>query len=154
MTMVQVTHDQREAVNMADTIVLMNEGKIAAIGSPHHLYESPPDLFTASFIGSPKINLIHNDTNLFARLKAFYQLGDAVKTIAVRPQNFIVEPDEDGLCEVIRMISGNGNYEIYARCLDQELLLITPKPLAKGARFKIGAARENLLLFDENGLSL
>jgi multiple sugar transport system ATP-binding protein len=57
-TMVYVTHDQVEAMTMADKIVVLNAGRIEQVGSPLDLYHSPKNLFVAGFIGSPKMNLI------------------------------------------------------------------------------------------------
>jgi len=57
-TMVYVTHDQVEAMTMADKIVVLNAGKIEQVGSPLELYQRPANLFVAGFIGSPKMNLI------------------------------------------------------------------------------------------------
>lgn len=57
-TIVYVTHDQVEAMTMADRIVVMHEGRILQVGTPTELYEQPVDVFTARFIGSPSMNLL------------------------------------------------------------------------------------------------
>src|SRR5215510_15031787 len=57
-TIIYVTHDQVEAMTMADTIVVMNEGNVEQIGSPLELYDNPANLFVAGFIGSPAMNLL------------------------------------------------------------------------------------------------
>lgn len=57
-TMVYVTHDQIEAMTMADKIVVMNNGRIEQVGAPLELYDSPQNLFVAQFIGSPAMNLL------------------------------------------------------------------------------------------------
>ncbi len=57
-TMIYVTHDQVEAMTMADKIVVLNAGRIEQVGSPLTLYENPANTFVAGFIGSPKMNLI------------------------------------------------------------------------------------------------
>ncbi len=57
-TTVYVTHDQVEAMTMADRIVVMRDGRILQTGTPTELYENPTDVFTARFIGSPSMNLI------------------------------------------------------------------------------------------------
>ncbi len=57
-TMVYVTHDQVEAMTLADRIVVLEAGKVAQIGTPRDLYENPANLFVAQFIGSPRMNLI------------------------------------------------------------------------------------------------
>jgi multiple sugar transport system ATP-binding protein len=57
-TMIYVTHDQIEAMTMADRIVVMNGGRVEQVGSPLELYDNPRNKFVASFLGSPSINLI------------------------------------------------------------------------------------------------
>jgi multiple sugar transport system ATP-binding protein len=57
-TMVYVTHDQVEAMTMADKIVVLNAGNIEQVGSPMELYKTPKNLFVAGFIGSPRMNFI------------------------------------------------------------------------------------------------
>ncbi|MBW8322588.1 MAG: ABC transporter ATP-binding protein, partial [Rhizobium sp.] len=57
-TSIYVTHDQVEAMTMADKIVVLNKGRIEQVGSPLELYHKPANLFVAGFIGSPKMNLI------------------------------------------------------------------------------------------------
>jgi multiple sugar transport system ATP-binding protein len=73
-TMVYVTHDQVEAMTMADRIVVLNRGNIEQVGSPLELYNRPDSLFVAGFIGSPKMNLFsgpeaakHNATTIGVR---------------------------------------------------------------------------------------
>ena len=73
-TMIYVTHDQVEAMTMADKIVVLNAGRIEQVGSPLDLYRSPANTFVAGFIGSPKMNLItgaeaakHNATTIGIR---------------------------------------------------------------------------------------
>ncbi|MEP7452999.1 ABC transporter ATP-binding protein [Phyllobacterium sp. SB3] len=57
-TMIYVTHDQVEAMTMADKIVVLNAGRIEQVGSPLELYKSPTNVFVAGFIGSPRMNLV------------------------------------------------------------------------------------------------
>ncbi|MBH9551770.1 ABC transporter ATP-binding protein [Inhella gelatinilytica] len=63
-TMVYVTHDQVEAMTLADRIVVLSSGKIEQVGSPLELYEHPCNLFVAGFIGSPKMNFIEGELAL------------------------------------------------------------------------------------------
>lgn len=60
-TFVYVTHDQVEAMSMADTIILMDHGVIQQIGSPEEIYRNPANLFVAQFIGSPAMNVVKRD---------------------------------------------------------------------------------------------
>ncbi|TDN54133.1 palatinose ABC transporter ATP-binding protein [Buttiauxella sp. JUb87] len=58
-TILYVTHDQVEAMTLADRIVVLNQGQIEQVGTPLELYDRPANVFVAQFIGSPKMNLIH-----------------------------------------------------------------------------------------------
>ena len=79
-TMIYVTHDQVEAMTMADKIVVLNAGRIEQVGSPMELYNHPANTFVAGFIGSPKMNLI---TGAEAE-----RMGAA--TLGVRPEHLDV----------------------------------------------------------------
>ena len=57
-TMVYVTHDQTEAMTLADRIVVINDGRIEQVGAPVHLYDAPANLFVAGFIGAPAMNFV------------------------------------------------------------------------------------------------
>jgi multiple sugar transport system ATP-binding protein len=61
-TMIYVTHDQVEAMTMADRIVVLNKGNIEQVGTPLELYNNPNSLFVAGFIGSPKMNFVEDNT--------------------------------------------------------------------------------------------
>jgi len=80
-TMIYVTHDQVEAMTLANKIVVLNAGRIEQIGKPMELYNSPANAFVAGFIGSPKMNFIDGA-----------RLGESVKTIGVRPEHISVDP--------------------------------------------------------------
>ena len=82
--MVYVTHDQVEAMTMADRIVVLQAGKVEQVGAPMELYEKPGNLFVAGFIGSPKMNFLAG--KLAEKHKA--------KTIGVRPEHFELSPSK------------------------------------------------------------
>ena len=96
-TMIYVTHDQIEAMTLADRIVVMNQGRIEQIGTPLELYYQPANLFVAGFIGSPKMN------QFIARVKGALAVthfgleapakgkpdGSTI-TMGVRPEHFVV----------------------------------------------------------------
>ena len=62
-TMIYVTHDQVEAMTLADRIVVLNAGRIEQVGSPMELYNKPDNLFVAGFIGSPQMNFVDGTRN-------------------------------------------------------------------------------------------
>ena len=76
MTMIYVTHDQIEAMTMADRVILMNDGRIEQAGSPADLYERPATMFTARFIGAPAMNLLSPR-----------DIGGRAMVVGVRPEH-------------------------------------------------------------------
>src|ERR1700749_2812579 len=85
-TAIYVTHDQVEAMTMADKIVVLNAGKIEQYGSPLELYEKPANLFVAGFIGSPKMNFVAGE--------AVGETG--VATLGVRPEHLKIGKEGEG----------------------------------------------------------
>jgi multiple sugar transport system ATP-binding protein len=85
-TAIYVTHDQVEAMTMADKIVVLNAGKIEQYGTPLELYERPTNLFVAGFIGSPKMNFVNGDAA--GRYGAI--------TIGVRPEHLKIAREGEG----------------------------------------------------------
>ncbi len=85
-TAIYVTHDQVEAMTMADRIVVLNAGRIEQYGTPLDLYERPANLFVAGFIGSPRMNLIGQEVA--------ERYGAA--TIGIRPEHISVSRDGQG----------------------------------------------------------
>ena len=81
-TMIYVTHDQVEAMTMADKIVVLDAGVISQVGSPLDLYHKPDNIFVAGFIGSPKMNFISGKVRSADGTKAVVDLG-ALGTIAL-----------------------------------------------------------------------
>ncbi|WP_421693385.1 ABC transporter ATP-binding protein [Aestuariivirga sp.] len=81
-TMIYVTHDQVEAMTMADRIVVLNKGRIEQVGSPLDLYHKPNSVFVAGFIGSPKMNLIGGA--VAAKFNA--------ATVGIRPEHVAIVP--------------------------------------------------------------
>jgi multiple sugar transport system ATP-binding protein len=83
-TMIYVTHDQVEAMTMADKIVVLNGGQIEQVGTPMALYNNPASPFVAGFIGSPKMNLFEGE--IAAR--------EGCRTYGIRPEHITLSPTE------------------------------------------------------------
>ena len=97
ITTIYVTHDQIEAMTLADRIVIMEKGAIQQIGTPHQIYNDPANTFVASFIGSPPMNLIEGKmrggvfTAPGVRLEGLPARHDGKVTLGVRPEDCMVD---------------------------------------------------------------
>jgi multiple sugar transport system ATP-binding protein len=166
-TVVFVTHDQVEAMTLADRIVVMRDGRILQVGSPMELYEKPADVFTARFIGSPAMNILPGRVDSLAGT-ATLMLGEhaivlpshtgtipADVLVGVRPQQLrVLAPDEStelqltGTAAVIEPLGPETFVHVE---MGDNLLLATASakaPPAVGQRVRIGAAMAALTLFD------
>ena len=84
--MIYVTHDQVEAMTLADRICVLRDGKVEQVGSPAELYERPNSIFVAGFIGSPKMNFLEGP----------FAAAHQCKTIGVRSEHIDVVPAGQG----------------------------------------------------------
>ncbi len=94
-TMIYVTHDQVEAMTMADKIVVLNGGRVEQVGSPMEIYHTPDSKFVAEFIGSPAMNVfqINEIRNLPLREDSFY--------IGCRPEHIVITKHGEGNLDAV-----------------------------------------------------
>ena len=92
-TMVYVTHDQVEAMTLADKIVVLRDGRIEQVGAPVDLYENPKNTFVAQFIGSPKMNFFAPSTLATGAPEALRSASDDKLVVGIRPEH-LRETDE------------------------------------------------------------
>ena len=119
-TTVYVTHDQIEAMTMADKIVVLHDGLVEQIGAPLELYDRPDNLFVAGFIGSPAMNCLKGSLRLNG--KAMFEGAEGVRlpvagapagsdgrpvVYGVRPEHFILAPD--GAEAVVQVVEPTGS---------------------------------------------
>ncbi|MEX3014232.1 ABC transporter ATP-binding protein [Gymnodinialimonas hymeniacidonis] len=115
-TMIYVTHDQVEAMTMADRIVVLNGGYIEQVGSPMDLYNNPASEFVAGFIGSPKMNFI----------KGPIAQAAGATTLGVRPEHFELGEGEGALQGTVTLVERLGHDTIlYVRVPDIGVLTIS-----------------------------
>ena len=164
-TMVYVTHDQIEAMTLADRIVVFNGGRIEQVGAPMQLYERPANLFVARFIGSPAMNVLPGALYQTLRDKLGSGTGRArqiggVANIGVRPEAIAFTSPEDALLSGrIEIVEQLGAETLYYVAIGADLPTLTvkanPGPVAArgqsvGLRFEFDRAH----LFDEAGRNI
>jgi multiple sugar transport system ATP-binding protein len=130
-TTVYVTHDQIEAMTMADRIVVMHDGVIEQIGSPLDLYDRPANLFVAGFIGSPAMNLMagkldgtaftSDDGTKITLAKGVGNAAGKPVVLGVRPEHFSLDPQ--GLpAEILTVEPTGSETQVVARFAGQEIM--------------------------------
>src|SRR5512139_1738000 len=135
-TTVYVTHDQIEAMTMADKIVVMHDGRVEQIGSPLELYDNPANLFVAGFIGSPAMNMLPGKVALNGAV-AFeapagvkFSLSGAPSGSDGRPAIYGIRPEhfslsDDGADAVIQVVEPTGSeLQVVAKLGDDEIIAV------------------------------
>ena len=174
-TMVYVTHDQVEAMTLADKIVVMNYGKVEQMGSPMALYYNPVNKFVAGFIGSPKMNFLPaivsdwQPERLTVTLAQDHQLtlnvatqplkpGAAV-TLGIRPEHLTPEVSTGTVvefqCEVVERL-GNNTY-LFGQCYGHDnvkVLLPGDVHFRPWQKIKLAFDERFCMVFDENDLRI
>ncbi|MCP3469086.1 sn-glycerol-3-phosphate ABC transporter ATP-binding protein UgpC [Bradyrhizobium sp. CCGUVB1N3] len=163
-TTVYVTHDQIEAMTMADTIVVLRDGHIEQIGRPLEIYDRPANLFVAEFIGSPSMNFLSgeiatdagrlvlrsNGVTLPLPSNANVRAGQAV-TYGIRPEHLRPGSDGLGIPARVSIVEPTGpEIHIYAEMGTQEVCAITQErlELGPGDEITLVPALDRIRLFD------
>ena len=146
-TMIYVTHDQVEAMTLADKIVVLRDGRIEQVGSPIDLYERPDNEFVAQFIGSPKMNFFKS-TDLAANSAAL--LGRDVTAdlqVGLRPEHLDVTDSASAVVEgTLELVENLGEYALVhlLTATNVEFIAKTEKPpqVPKGSTIGFGVKPE------------
>lgn len=162
-TIIYVTHDQIEAMTMADKIVVMRDGVVEQVGTPLELYDRPQNLFVAGFIGSPSMNLltgtiVRDDSELWFKLPNGLRLPVAPDTNAtegqavvcgIRPEHLHTS-DKGVAAEIVAMESTGAETHVSARVDDQTVtaVLRVRLELKPGDTIRLSPAMDHVHLFD------
>ncbi len=112
-TMIYVTHDQVEAMTLADKIVVLRDGRIEQVGSPIELYDRPQNAFVAQFIGSPKMNFFTATDFTPAGQTSFGRDLTADIQIGIRPEHFTVTDPANSVVEgTLELVENLGEYAL------------------------------------------
>ncbi|MBU1176243.1 MAG: ABC transporter ATP-binding protein [Alphaproteobacteria bacterium] len=176
-TMVYVTHDQVEAMTLADRIVVLRDGRVEQVGSPVELYDNPDNLFVAGFIGSPKMNFLSGtvearaDGHADIRLSHFGaplvslklrdgdpKIGETV-SVGIRPEQFLASDEApialSGTAVVVEQLGGTNH--VFVADPSGAQITVEQRGHAKakgGAVVSFGVDPANCLAFDGTGMRL
>jgi multiple sugar transport system ATP-binding protein len=162
-TTVYVTHDQIEAMTMADKIVVMHDGIVEQIGTPLELYDNPANQFVAGFIGSPAMNFLHGTVRVNG--SAMFEGPNGVKlpvasapasangraaVYGIRPEHFTLA--DDGADAEILVIEPTGSEtQVFAKLGGEEVVAVFRErhPFKPGDKIKLKPDPTLVHLFDE-----
>lgn len=153
-TMIYVTHDQTEAMTMANRIVVMNHGSIQQVGSPDEIYHTPANLFVAEFIGTPKMNILTGKIN---KQKLILDMGkEFVLDGSYPPQKVLIGVRSEN----IRIVEGRTYQISLIENLGEKLLVYLEKAKEKiivqaeyGVKISVGD-RVSIEIIDFNKVSI
>lgn len=150
LTMVYVTHDQTEAMSMADQVVLLRDGKIEQIGSPEELYEAPATTFAARFLGLPPMNVVQRDElDQSAGLPA----NTAGLQLGIRPEKLMLS--EQGLPVIVSAVDFLGAETILrlVHGTQQMMIRVSGRPtVTAGDMLHVSWKPDDVHVFDKNGI--
>ncbi|MFZ5618066.1 MAG: ABC transporter ATP-binding protein [Pseudomonadota bacterium] len=171
-TMIYVTHDQVEAMTLADRIIVLRRGRVEQIGSPRDLYDHPANIFVAGFIGSPAMNFfegeivrlepdgvrvrIRGGSEIRAEIDASGAAIGAPATIGVRPEHLAIGGGENRIDAVIDMVEGLGGHTLVylkTRGADEGAALQAPGDIGarKGDALSLSLPARHCHVFDPEG---
>jgi len=152
-TMIYVTHDQVEAMTLADKIVVLRDGRIEQIGSPIDLYKRPTNAFVAQFIGSPKMNFF-TTTEIAKNASKKLPAAAADANIGIRPEHLIVSLEKDAMIGgALDLVEQLGEYAlVHLNTASGESFVAkmdAPPEIAKGEQMWFTANPELVYLFNQ-----
>ncbi|MDH5531503.1 MAG: ABC transporter ATP-binding protein [Paracoccaceae bacterium] len=145
-SMIYVTHDQTEAMTLADKIVVLREGRVEQIGSPMELYNNPVNKFVAGFLGSPSMNFFPGEL-----LNA-----DDDRTLGIRPEDLFIADDGPLSVRVSHVEHLGGDTNVIAHAKDHQITarLFGQYQVSEGEDLRLGFKPESTYAFDQDGLRL
>ena len=158
---IYVTHDQIEAMTLADRIIVLNKGIIEQFGTPNEIYNDPNNIFVAEFIGSPKMNIIKinkeqivnsNTINLFKNKITFenFNFKDEIY-LGIRPEDISLDENHEVQLEVKIEHTENLGFEkiIHTKLSDTNIIIKSSENVKKES-LKISFSKNKVLFFDKS----
>ncbi|RLQ85297.1 ABC transporter ATP-binding protein [Notoacmeibacter ruber] len=170
-TSIYVTHDQIEALTMADRVVVMRDGVIEQAGPPLELYDRPANIFVAGFIGAPAMNFIKARVDrgevaprllvgneMLLPIPEGADIGRDDVTLGIRPEHITISETETGATAIVKVLEPTGNETLLECDLDGtriDVVIRERTDIAPGASINLAFDPARLHLFSpESGLRL
>ncbi len=172
-TMIYVTHDQIEAMTMADKIVVLDEGRVAQVGKPLELYHYPQNRFVASFIGSPKMNFMSVFIADVEPDRVKVQLSEGASfwmpvdgktvtrgdrmSLGIRPEHLIAAKDGDAKIEgeatIVEKLGNETQIYLNLESADADVIYrqLDTVEIEPGEKYAIGIPAHRCHLFHSDG---
>ena len=158
-TMIYVTHDQVEAMTLADKIVVLRDGRIEQVGSPIELYDNPRNAFVAQFIGSPKMNFL-DQADLATAAAKVLKIDPKAGIVGIRPEHLKATTAAKALVSApLELVENLGEYALVHMVTEggRELIVKMDKPpkAEAGDMIHLTADAGNIHCFEaESGLRM
>ncbi len=145
-SMIYVTHDQTEAMTLADKIVVLRDGRVEQIGSPMELYNNPANQFVAGFLGSPSMNFFP---------AGLMQDGDD-RTMGVRPEDLVLDDNGALQARVSHVEHLGGDTNVIAKVQDHQITarLFGQHRVEEGQDIRLAFDPQSVYMFDQSGARL
>ncbi|MHC1550465.1 ABC transporter ATP-binding protein [Phyllobacterium sp. K27] len=172
-TMIYVTHDQVEAMTLADRIVVLRAGKIEQVGTPLELYNTPANRFVAGFIGAPHMNFLEATVssvetgNIQVALADGYELTlpvgngtlekNANITLGIRPQHVTLGAGEKSIRAKVQLVEALGSETVlHTEVAGQKFLVVIPgqHDLTSGMEIDLSLSNAPIHLFNDKGIRI
>lgn len=154
-TMIYVTHDQMEAMTLADRIVVLRDGRTEQVGAPLELYERPGNAFVAQFIGSPRMNFFKPSTLSGSAFEGLDSTGKPDRIIGIRPEHLRPCSEGDGIVRAtLELVEHLGEHALVHLIAEDGTEFVAktegPPPSEKGERLSFTARVSSIHVFDRN----
>jgi ABC-type sugar transport system ATPase subunit len=159
-TMIYVTHDQVEAMTLADKIVVLDGGRVAQEGAPMDVYNHPSTAFVAGFIGAPAMNMIPTQVQagqvFLDQLRLTVSLPDGPVTLGIRPEHLAVTSEDPGgafpgRVQWVEALGAEAILYVQTPVAPHLLRVRVPTGLPGGSRIWLRPARQQLHVFASDG---
>lgn len=145
-SMIYVTHDQTEAMTLADKIVVLRDGRVEQIGSPMELYNNPANQFVAGFLGSPSMNFLPEDL----------LEGGGQHTIGIRPEDLFLSDEGSLTAHVSHVEKLGGDTNVIAKVNEHSVTarLFGQHSITEGEELRLSFMPDKAYRFDSEGTRL